>query len=152
MEGREFKQQVLGLLLEIIEDKLDNAKKNLASIEESKQQETKSSAGDKHETGREMIQQEVEQARAQIVKAMDLKSILTQIDMGKKYAEVEFGSIVATNRGCFFISIGQGEIEVGSENCFAISPTSPLGAVLLKKRAGDSVDFLGKSYIVHQID
>ena len=78
------------------------AKKSKKSFQESLDSETKSSAGDKYETGRAMVQIELEKNQAQYNKFLKLKNELKQIDPIVIKSKIEYGSIVVTNNGNFF--------------------------------------------------
>jgi len=151
MKNKDLKSQVYQSLVQLIEKKVETAELMVKSAVESKKSETKSSAGDKHETGRAMMQREEEQHRIQLANALELKKALSQIDMDKAFSKVEFGSLVMTNQGSYFLSLGLGKIEVAEKDYFAISPASPIGQALLDKTVGDHATFLNKEYVIIQI-
>ncbi|MFT4838171.1 MAG: hypothetical protein ACI9V9_000075, partial [Oleispira sp.] len=70
----EFKKTVNTHCLETVGERLTTIEKNLDSLMDAKRNETKSSAGDKYETGRAMIQNEEElykRQRAETSKILD---------------------------------------------------------------------------------
>ncbi|MBL4736312.1 MAG: 3-oxoacyl-ACP synthase [Flavobacteriales bacterium] len=152
MEDKELKRYLHQSLVQIVEKKVNAARLMLKSTLESRDNETKSSVGDKHETGRAMMQREEEQNRAQLSNALELTNILSQLDVDKRFSQVEFGSLVTTNHGKYFLAIGLGKIVVAGISYFAISPASPMGKVLLNKVVGDRVLFLQKEYVITQIE
>ena len=81
-------------------------------FQNQKSTQTKSSAGDKFETSRAMMQAEEERSKVQLVKAVNLKNDLTQIDINRVSDRVILGSLVFTNQGNYFLSIGLGKILV----------------------------------------
>lgn len=113
----------------------------LKSLEESKNSESKSSVGDKYETGRAMIQLEEEKNRTQLAEALLTNSVLEAIDLSKSYNKVEIGSFVITNTGQYFIAVGIGKIMIDKELIYGISLDSPIGLVLKDKKVGDSLSF-----------
>ncbi len=139
----DIKIKLIQKLNEQLDTQIETAQSAINSAKESKNNETKSSAGDKFETGRAMMQIEQEKNEMQLGKTLMLKSLLKQVDLKKKYDSVGFGSLVFTNRGKYFIAIGIGKIEVDNEICFAISVDSPVGKLLLGKRLGEEVEFRG---------
>lgn len=139
----EIKAQLRNVLIEKVDQKIAAAKADLVSATESRNSDTKSSAGDKHETGRAMMQIEVDNAGMQLQKALQLKSELDQIDFQTKPERVVAGSLVVTSRGQFLLSIGLGILETAEGTFFAISPGSPIGQVLLGKKKGDTFAFQG---------
>ena len=102
--------------LEKTEETIAAISKALKSIEEARNNETKSSAGDKYETGRAMMQIEEDNNSRQLIQAVQLKTQLQKIVLNKKPVKVELGSIVTTNRSAYFISIGLGEIEFETQS------------------------------------
>jgi len=146
-----IKFQLLQKLNERIDLQIQTAQSAINSAKESKNNETKSSAGDKFETGRAMMQLEQEKNEMQLGKAMQLKNLLKQVDVEKNLDEVGFGSLVVTNRGKYFIAIGIGKIEVKEENIFAISLDSPIGKLLNGKRVGQQAEFRGNTFFVKEV-
>ncbi|MBL4862128.1 MAG: 3-oxoacyl-ACP synthase [Crocinitomicaceae bacterium] len=100
---------------------------------------TKSSAGDKHETGRAMAQLEQEKLSSQLGQLTLLKEALAKIEPDEKHESIQFGSLIKTGNGYFFLSIGLGKISLDDENIFCLTATSPMGKVLIGKSAGDTI-------------
>lgn len=138
------KKKVFEYLSSLVNRQIDTFKSAVLSAESSKNNETKSSAGDKYETGRAMMQMEQNKNEVQLQKAQQLRLILNQIDLNKKEDRIEQGSLVVTDNGVYFISIGIGKVEVDHVNYYCISVQSPIGMLLLGKSTGDSVIFLNK--------
>ncbi|MDC3252851.1 3-oxoacyl-ACP synthase [Crocinitomicaceae bacterium] len=110
--------------------------------------ETKSSAGDKHETGRAMAQLEQEKLSVQLTKTYALRDALSKVDPNQTHHIVQYGSLVKTSRGFFFFSVGLGNISVDTENVFCMTATSPLGEKLLGKKMGDTIQMNGPIEII----
>jgi hypothetical protein len=128
-------------------EKISMAQRAIASAREARDSETKSSVGDKYETGRAMMQAEIAQQEGLLQKALQLKAELSRVNMEKKYTVAEFGSLVLTNRGTYLLSIGLGKLP-GGDNCYAISPGSPIGQLLLGKKVGDTFRLQGGDYLI----
>jgi transcription elongation GreA/GreB family factor len=114
------------------------------SIESNKNDlfsETKSSAGDKHETGRAMIQLEMEKAGQQLSEVIWMKEVLNRIDIKKNNDVISLGSLIITTKGNYFLAISVGKISVESLDYFAISSQSPIGKQLLGKKVGEFIAF-----------
>ena len=97
------KKEVLCQLLALLNEKANVFGENVQSIKDSQSDDTKSSAGDKFETGREMMQAELNKNESQLSKTRMLIRELEKIDMDKKCAIAEFGSLVRTYKGNYFI-------------------------------------------------
>lgn len=113
----------------------------IADIMESLEDETKSSAGDKHETGRAMLQIDREQAGEQLREITKIEEALSKVDIKIKSDYVRLGSVVHTTTNRFFISVSAGEIKVDGRPFYAVALSAPMGQLLLGKKKGDVVRF-----------
>ncbi|GLR19954.1 hypothetical protein [Portibacter lacus] len=135
-----------------IDDRLLTIDKTLKSIAESKNNETKSSAGDKFETGRAMMQLEEDKNNRQRYEANQVQQVLLKIDLHKKSEKVVLGSLVSTNKGAYFISVGIGKVRLEDGLFYCVSINSPIGAQLLGKTKGDHFHFNGSEMIILEIN
>jgi len=124
-----------------IENRFQTIQNAINDIQKSLTYETKSSAGDKHETGRAMLQLEREKVGNQLADIQNLKESFSKIDISKTYEMVGLGSIVITSQNNYFIAISAGEFTVENNAYYAISPNTPMGQLLLGKKVGDEVLF-----------
>ena len=134
-----------------VNNRLQNVESVISSNQKALQSETKSSAGDKHETGRAMLQLEMEKAGQQLSGIKQMKETLTRIDISKTSNIAHLGSIIETNTINYFLSISAGKITILNKIYFAISVSSPIGKLLLGKKAPSSIVFNGKTFDIHQI-
>ena len=123
----------------------------IKAIQNSLLSETKSSAGDKHETGRAMLQLEREKAGNQLAEIQKVKEQLTKISTSKVSDIVKLGSVVYTNKANYYIAISAGVLKVGKESFYAISPSTPIGQLLLSKRVKDQITFRENSFVIEKI-
>ncbi|AJR03068.1 3-oxoacyl-ACP synthase [Siansivirga zeaxanthinifaciens CC-SAMT-1] len=128
-----------------LESKLHTISKSITEIQESLTSETKSSAGDKHETGRAMLQLEREKLGNQLAEIQKTKEVLTKISVDKNAETIGLGSVVITNKVHYFLAISAGELKVDNSLFYAISASTPIGQLLLGKKAGDSFEFRGQT-------
>ena len=149
--NKKVKEQICNKLQEMLGRKVEIAIRAIESAKEARDNDTKSSAGDKYETGRAMMQIELEKNEVQLSRAINLQKELSRINTQKEYNKVEFGSLVVTNQGAYFISIGIGKIEVNNENYYSISLASPIGKLLKDKIVGDRVQFQGREFTIRDI-
>jgi transcription elongation GreA/GreB family factor len=115
-------------------------------------EETKSSAGDKYETGRAMAQLEVERQQAQLVVAENMLLSLQNIQTVKVTGRVIPGSLVTTSQSVYYISISLGIVEILSHRYFVVSPRSPVGKVMLGKAIGQEVHLNNQRLMILGID
>ena len=146
-----IKQQLHSLCLAYIEERIHGAHQAIQFAQASANEETKSSAGDKYETGRAMAQLEIEKNSTQLAEAQKLKQLLLHLDPFKIADTVQAGSLIITNHGSFYISIPAGQFTVEGEIYFAISPASPIAQKLLGLNVGDKFGFNKKEFEVKQI-
>jgi len=146
------KEKLYTKIMALIDERIETAQMAIASAKESRDSETKSSVGDKYETGRTLMQQEVEKNRVQLHKAEMLKTELENIDVKKKFDKVEFGSLVSDGINLYFIATALGKIDVDGKSCFCISLASPIGKALHNKSVGDKVTFMGRTIEVVEIE
>ena len=145
------KQLIYSKIQQLLDDKIETLKEEIESTKEARNNDTKSSAGDKYETGREMMQIELDKNEAQLNKTVKLKSELSKINILKEYNKVEFGSLVVTNQGTYFISIGIGKVDINNENYYSISLASPIGKLLLNKEIGNKIKFQNREFKILNI-
>jgi hypothetical protein len=141
-----LKEKIVQTCVEIVQQKIDVLKKNLHDLSDSAGNETKRTAGDKHEAALAMLQIEQENNSRQLKDALQQKAVLEKLDPHLKTETVVRGSIVHSNKGIFYISLGLGKLKVENETVFAVSPEAPLGKLLLMKKAGDSFQFNNTAY------
>lgn len=146
-----LKQNLHRLCIEVVQQRVDNAKQGLKLAEESAEGETKSSAGDKYETSREMMQQEQDRAMAQLNEANKLLVALQTISITFQADQVQPGSVVTTNNGSFYLAVSAGTITFDGASYFAVSPASPIGIKLTGRKKGESFDMNGKAYTITQV-
>ena len=125
----------------VVGRKLKTIKERINSSQEALYSETKSSAGDKHETSRAMLQIEIEKAGKQIASIKIMREILAKINFNKQSECVALGTIVYTDSINYFISIPVGEIILEEKSFFAISAISPIGKLLIGKRVNDKISY-----------
>lgn len=146
-----IKQELYSLCQEKILERIDNIENRLASLIESRDNETKSSVGDKYETGRAMMQIEIGKSQQQLAEAKKVKVQLSQINPQKENENIQIGSLVETNKGIFYISIGLGKITWNQQTYFCISTDAPIAKMLFRKQAGDSFSFNGQNFDILSI-
>jgi len=146
-----LKEQLHQQCVNYVQQRMDAAQHAIAEAQQAANNDTKSSAGDKYETGREMAQQETNRNLNQLNEANKLMVALNRIGTGGQSATAEAGSIVRTNQGNFYLSISAGNIKVNDAAFIAISTASPVGIKLKGAKVGDRFDFNGKSYSVIEV-
>ena len=147
----DLKQKTHARCHKLLNSKIQELSAILQSLSESASKDTKSSAGDKHETARAMIQIEQEAVGKQLSEVVAQKSVLDKIDPAVTSSQIMKGSLVKTNKGYLFLSIALGKIAVDKEAVLVISPGSPLGIKLAGLRLDETASVNGTGYKVESI-
>jgi len=146
-----LKEEIYKRCLQLINDRISFLQKALHDLTESAGNETKSTAGDKHETALAMLQIEQENTGRQLKDALANKLVLNQINIHHTSTSIVWGSLVKTNKGYLFISIALGKIFLDQTTVFALSAQSPLGKKLLGLKVNDSAEINGTMYFIESI-
>ena len=150
-DPQEIKSQIHKQIQELLSSRIVELSESINSIKESRDNESKSSAGDKYETGRAMMQIELDKNQTQLNNTLRLQQELAQIDLAQTYERVAQGSLVTSNQENYFISVGIGKIELGDKLYYAISLASPIGQALKDHSAGDTISFQGRNITIKKI-
>tara|TARA_R110002049_G_scaffold207188_1_gene377670 strand:- start:52473 stop:52934 length:462 start_codon:yes stop_codon:yes gene_type:complete len=150
-ENIKTKEALYSKCLEFIENRFQTVQKNIQELQESLLSETKSSAGDKHETGRAMLQLEREKLGNQLSEIHKIKVYFYKIDISKPSKIIGLGSVVYTSNANYFIAISAGEIVVDGVKFFAISSSTPIGILLMGKQVGDTIVFREQRFVVKEV-
>lgn len=143
-------QAKLACLLKVRE-RLNVCRNQLEQIQQDLGNETKSSAGDKYETGRAMLHIEREKIGRQLHELEQLQSILVGINEKQVQQKVQLGSLVCTQTFIYFVSVSLGELKTEDFTFYAISKSTPMAQAMLGCSMGESFNFRGLSYTVLSI-
>jgi transcription elongation GreA/GreB family factor len=147
-----IKENLYSFCENYVEDRLKRIKQNIQEIKESLDSETKSSAGDKHETGRAMLQLEREKMGLQLHEAEKMAVILSRISITNRARTVVLGSLVTTSKEEYFLAVSAGEYKNEDESIFCISGGTPIGQLLLGKTIGDVVSHNDEKIRIKKIE
>lgn len=151
MKNCHIKQKLYSLCLKHINKRLEVIQTNILEIQKSLASETKNSAGDKHETGRAMLQLEREKVGAQLLEAEKIKQTLSKINIKKNIQTIGIGSVVFTTQNNYFIAISAGELMAEDNRFYAVSSISPIGKSLIGKTTGDVVNFRNSIFKIVEV-
>ena len=138
------KRSVHETALELLRKKINILRISIEDNREGLISDSKSTAGDKHETSRAMAHLEQEKLGVQYSEATKLLEVLKRIDPDTTSPTVRLGSLVETSLGWFYLSVGLGQIVIDGKTVFCLTPLAPFGQLLLGKKAGDQLDWQGK--------
>lgn len=127
------------------------AQTTIDNAQSSANEETKSSAGDKYETGRAMAQLEVEKGLLQLAEARRLKNVMNHFPPNASGSTITLGSLVQTDKDWFYISISAGNVEIDGLSIICLSSASPLGAQMTGLSKGQNFNFNRLTYAIKDI-
>lgn len=132
----QMKSELLEIIHQKISEKIQKLEQLIAETRASNN-DTKSSMGDKYETSREMLQQEINNLQLQLNEHLKSLQILKNINPNP-HKIVTLGSLVETEKGKFFIAVSLGELSFNQEKIFVISAESPLAKAMSGKKVGET--------------
>jgi transcription elongation GreA/GreB family factor len=147
----QLKHQLFALCHEYVDSRIATASQALDDAQAAANEESKSSVGDKYETGRAMLQIEGEKAAHQLAEATRLKDVLEKIPVDLQSDKVVMGSLVITNTKKIFVSIGIGKLNVDGDEILVVGPTSPLGKAVIGLSVNDMFSFNDEPMVILEI-
>ncbi|GGE35725.1 3-oxoacyl-ACP synthase [Psychroflexus planctonicus] len=146
-----LKQKAKAACLGKLQVRMQVCHNQLNEIQADLANESKSSAGDKYETGRAMLQIEREKLGKQLAELEQLEQVLFSISTEQKLHKIQLGSFVKTTQHNYFISVSLGEIKLDDISFYAISKQTPIAQELLGKVEGDKISFRNTSFEIQHI-
>lgn len=146
-----LREKVHAGYLKLVASKLQTQQQALQDLVDSAGSETKSSAGDKYETGRAMLHMEQDNIRQQMAETLAQKALLNAIDPHAHHERIGLGSVVRSTNGYYYLSAALGKLIVEGQAVMALSLKSPLGAKLAGLQVGDSVVINERELIIKEV-
>ena len=147
-EGLQLKAEILAYAREEVEASLAVTRQSLNRLSDSLANETKSSAGDKFETGRAMLHLEQQKLQQQLSAAAERLNTVARISRKGSTPTVTEGSLVATNRGLYLVGLGLGKVRLQGRIVFCTSLDSPIGTHLIGKQVGEMFVFNELEFLI----
>ncbi len=132
------KEKIHEKCVDLVQERIESLENELQELAKSQSSDTKSSAGDKYETGREMINLERNKLSERLLEASKMMAFLSQLNPKVESKTAKAGALVSTAKGLFYISTSLGVVDLNNQKYFVISPVSPIGQAMLDKKVGDS--------------
>ena len=147
-----LKEKIYAHYQQVINNKISMLQQVLADLKESGTNETKSTAGDKHETALAMLQIEQANKRNQLQEVMTQKNVLEKINPALTSNTILNGSLIKTSRGYLFMSVALGKAVVEDKTVIALSPQSPLGQKLMSLSINSTASVNNIDYTIESIE
>lgn len=148
---QEIKKVLYEKCIGYADERISSIEDALQASHEASVNDTKSSAGDKYETTREMMQQEISRNALQLMEAKKLRMVLDKFSSDMASNSVKPGSFVITSEGDFYISISAGQLTAAGRLVYAVSAHSPIGRLMLGCKAGDSIEMNKKVFNILEV-
>lgn len=121
------------------------------NIIESILEEEKNSAGDKYETSRENMTQDLNSIEKQLKQnKLDLEELYRLNSIKDTPLTVQEGTLVKLGSDWLLLAISMGQLKVEGQPVFLLSKNSPLGELLVGKKMKASVIFRGKPQSIEE--
>lgn len=152
LDAEALKQAVVEAVKEVVQARIDAAQTAMQAAQASANEETKSSAGDKYETGRAMSQRDRDMFAQQLQQAQQEMALVARLSNTQHNPEiVTAGALVKTSDGYFWLGISAGKTEIEDKIIWAVSPQSPVGKLLMDRKVGDTMEWAGKKSRIEDI-
>jgi hypothetical protein len=136
-----FKNSLKQFCQHTIEQRIAAAKEIIQNVQEAANNEEKSSAGDKYETGRAMGHLQKDMHARQLTEYLKELADLHAVNTGVIYHSATAGAFIETPVASFLIAAGLGKQIVAGQTIYFLSPHAPLAAILLNKKKGNYFPF-----------
>lgn len=145
------KAEIHAVILQHLEERMDQARKDFQLAKESRDSDTKSSAGDKFETGREMMQREMDKISAALDMQKNQLTVMQRISLNENKTRIGIGSYITTDAENYYVSVGLGKLTCRETTFYAISADSPLGELLVGKQINEIIELRGRKITIKSI-
>ncbi|MDN3723042.1 3-oxoacyl-ACP synthase [Aequorivita sp. SDUM287046] len=151
MTAVQIKTELLKHCHNQVDNRYSKIKQTIAGIEDSLLEESKSSSGDKHETGRAMLQIDRENAGKQLQEIEKILPLLKKIDVNATSDYARLGSLVYTDRFTYFISLSIGTVSIAGADYLCVALNSPVGLLISGKKRGETFILNGSVYKIMDV-
>jgi hypothetical protein len=146
-----FKIKLFTVCRQMLEERIAKCLSEVKNAQAFANEEEKSSAGDKYETGRAMSHREKDMFLNQAALNKSELAALLSVDHQKIYKSIQPGAALLCDDCTFFIAAGLGKISMDANTVYLLSPFAPFAKMLTSKKRGDVVIFNRKEIIIRDI-
>ena len=146
------KPKLVEFCREILHTRKRDLEQRLEELSSGAGNDSKSSAGDKHETARAMMQLEQEKLNRQLDELLQMEGQFMKINFESSGNKIVIGTLVTTDKGHFLLSIPLGKVIFEEKEYMLLSPQSPLGKLMTGKKVGEVIEVNGNKFEVRKIE
>ncbi len=144
------KQAVIKHALTVIDAREEQLTNMILEINEQINQDGKSSAGDKFETGRERLTQELNAQQSRYNQLLQHKRKLIQL-RGDALEQIKEGALSCINGNWYFIGPALGKILYNTIPIWFISTEAPIVKQMIQCKKGDSFIWNEREMLISEI-
>ena len=141
LPNQQLKVALLKHCIDYASERIATARLAMEAAQAAANAEEKSSAGDKYETTRALMQIERDKAAEQLEEALKLRQVVESIRPDVKNNKITLGSLILTDNVHFYIAISAGKVTIDDQVFLTISAQAPIALTLSKLKQGDRFDF-----------
>ena len=124
------KTEIKSTLLVAIHEKIETVQNRMDELRSDLTSESKNTSGDKHETGRAMIQLEMENLGKQFDTWQQMANQAEGIPTNE-FFKIQVGSLFEMENLWYYVSVSLGKLVLKDQSIMCISPSSPLAQLVL---------------------
>ncbi|MBQ9470131.1 MAG: hypothetical protein IJU72_04160 [Bacteroidales bacterium] len=144
------KHKLIAACQQRLAEQLSNAKQMMDDAQQ--QSNDYGQNKDRYDPFRTKLMRQRDMHAKQYQSLLEQQNLLEQLSPTAKHTSVEFGSLVRTNRGLFFVATAIGRVEYEGQSVFTISMSAPIYGAMDGRVAGDSFEFNGIKHTIDSID
>jgi hypothetical protein len=145
------KEEIIGVCIEQVQTKLVRLRSSMRELQQANADNTKSTAGDKHETARAMVHLEQEKLGNQLTIEEGIFNDLQRMEI-QPCEQAQFGTLITTNKGMFLLGAPCGKVMLKTGFVFGVSMQSPLAKAMLGKKQGDKAVVNGNDFSIQSVE
>jgi hypothetical protein len=150
MDCKKLKELLLTECKNILLKKLEIIAQELKHLSQAIAEDTKSSAGDKYETSREMANLEKGKLQSQSSGFNKSLSVLNSLPLSAS-KKIGHGSLIQTEKAWIYIAVSLGQVFISEKEVLVISPAAPLAQLMSGRGKEDSINFRDNNYQIVSI-
>lgn len=145
------KAELIDFLTIRFTDDVNEIQADLTLISNDLANDTKSSAGDKFETAREMANQEISKLQSVLAEKKRFLQLLQNDAFQSKSATIQAGALAQIEEIWYFFGLPFGKTTFDSKTVIGIGLTAPFAQAFLQKEKHSIVNFGQKNQSVNEI-
>ncbi len=146
-----IKTAFLLFLNQHIQTEVDQIQHELKLISVDLTNDTKSSAGDKFETAREMANQEINKLQTVLLDKKRFLQLLQSESFSKTHTSIQAGTLVQISGQWYFFGVPFGKLIYKEKQILGIGLTAPFAQFFLKNKTGAELQFNGNEFHIEKL-